>query len=105
MSIPSEKVYRVFPSVIAPIVLGLTAAYFEVTYDYWVLCAIPFIVLGSICAAPNLNLADGFLVIVFVLLGIVVSIWRSRLGNAMVFGSMAGSIGGAIEKRIRMRPE
>lgn len=36
----------------------------------WVLLAIPFIWLGAICAAPNLNLVDGWLAWVALLFGV-----------------------------------
>lgn len=105
MSATEPKPYRVFPSVVAPIVLSGFAAYFGFTRDYWILCSIPFIVLGSICAAPNLNLADGCLVLVASLVGVAVAaLWFRPLGQAIVAGSFAGWIGGAVEKRIRMRP-
>ena len=105
MSTQQPQVYRVFPSVVAPIVLSAVAAYFGFARDYWLLCSIPFIVLGSICAAPNLNLADGCLVVVSIVLGGVLAVLFFRtLGVAIISGSIAGWIGGAIEKNIRMRP-
>jgi hypothetical protein len=105
MSVTEQKAYRVFPSVVAPIVLICIAVYFGFTRDYWLLCSIPFIVLGSICAAPNLNLADGCLVMIAIVIGVAVAaLLFRRLGEAIVAGSFAGWIGGAIEKRIRMRP-
>jgi len=71
------------------------------TWDYWLLCSIPFIVLGRICAAPNLNLADGCLVMIAVAFGVALGapLFR-RLGEAFVAGSFAGWIGGAIENRM-----
>jgi hypothetical protein len=105
MSTTEPRAYRVFPSVVAPIVLSGLAAYFGFTQDYWMLGSIPFIVLGSICAAPNLNLANGCLVMIAVLVGVAIAALGLRpLGQAIVAGSFAGWIAGAIEKRIWMRP-
>ena len=105
MSVTEQKPYRVFPSVVAPIVLSGIATYFGFTRDYWLLCAILFIVLGSICAASPLNLANGCRVVIAVAIGVAVAaLLFRRLGEAIVAGSFVGWIGGAIEKRIRMRP-
>lgn len=98
------KLYRVFPSFVAPIVLSGFAV-LGVRQSWWLLCSIPFIVLGSICAAPNLNLADGCLVMLAVIVGVfVAALLFQPLGLAIIMGSIAGWIGGAIEKNLRMRP-
>jgi len=105
MTATEPKAYRVFPSVVAPIALSGLAAYLGFTRDYWLLSSIPFIVLGSICAAPNLNLADGCLVVIATLIGVAIAaLWFRPLGQAIIAGSFAGWIAGAVEKRIRMRP-
>ena len=64
-----RTVYRVYSSVVAPIILGIAAVYLALTIDLWLIAAIPFIVLGSVCSAPNLNLADGFLAVLSALIG------------------------------------
>ncbi len=103
--IAEQTVYRVYPSIVAPVLLGLAAVYFAVTKDLWMLAALPFIALGSVCSAPNLNLADGFLVVVSALIGLVLSCIFEPLGVAILAGSAAGWLGGAVEKRIRMKPD
>jgi hypothetical protein len=99
-----KQFYRVFPSVVAPIILIGIAIYRAIVSDRWFLCAIPFIVFGNWCAAPNFNLADGFLVIVVVILGSVVHSFCKPLGAAIIFGAATGWFCGSIEKRIRMHP-
>lgn len=100
-----QTVYRVYPSVVAPVLLGVAAVWFAVTGAPWMIAALPFIVLGSVCSAPNLNLADGFLAVLSALIGLAIAKWLFEpLGTAVFAGSAAGWIGGAIEKRIRMKP-
>lgn len=100
-----ESVCIVYPSIVAPIVLCTVSIYFGLSGRYWILCCIPFIILGSLCSAPNLNLADGCLAIISILLGLVIAAWiLLPLGTAICMGSGAGLICGAIEKRIRLKP-
>jgi hypothetical protein len=72
--------------------------------SWWWLTALPFIYLGSICAQPNLNLADGCLAYVAMLVGFGTVLWFKPLGLAIAAGAMAGFYLSAIEKRVRMRP-
>lgn len=105
MSDTEQKPYLVFPSVVAPIILSCLAVYLGFTRDYWLFASIPFVVLGSICAAPNLNMADGCLAMLAIIIGIGIAVFLSpTLGGAISMGSLAGWIGGVIEKTIRMRP-
>lgn len=101
----TTKAYRVFPSVVAPILLCGVAVYLGFTRDYWFLCSVPFVVLGTFCAAPNLNLADGCLEMISMVVGFAIALlWSRPLGRAIFIGSAVGWIGGAVEKRNRMRP-
>ena len=97
--------YRVYPAIVSPIILTIGFAYLGVSNDSWFFASIPFSILGTVCAAPNLNLANGCLVVVSCLVGFILSIWFNMLGMAILIGSVAGWIIGAIEKRIRMKPE
>jgi len=97
--------YRVYPAIISPIILTIGFAYLGVTNNSWFFASIPFSIMGTVCAAPNLNLANGCLVIISSLVGFILSIWFNMLGIAILIGSVAGWIIGAIEKRIRMKPE
>ena len=75
------------------------------TVSHWFFLAIPFAVLGTICAAPNFNLADGCLVLVSSVIGFVLIICSLRLpGLAIVAGAVAGWITGGIEKNVRLKP-
>ena len=100
-----QKVYRVYPAVVAPILLCIGAVWFAVTRDLCMLAALPFIFLGSVCSAPNGNLADGFRAVLSALIGLAVAKWLFEpLGHAIFAGSIGGWIGGVIEKRVTMKP-
>jgi hypothetical protein len=101
----SEKAYCVHPSVIAPIILAIAFTVLGITKDHWLLLAVPFAILGTFCSAPNMNLADGFLVLISTIVGFALAAWVMKpLGTAIVTGSVSGWILGAMEKRIRMTP-
>jgi hypothetical protein len=70
----------------------------------WALLAIPFVVLGSFHAAPNLNLADGFLVVIATIAGCVVAHFHREAGDAIVLGSLPAWVLSAAEKRLRAVP-
>jgi hypothetical protein len=100
-----QTVYRVYPAVVTPILLSCAAIGLAVFVNLWLLAALPFIFLGSVCSAPNLNLADGCLALVSVILGLIIAEWFIEpLGLAILTGSFTAWLVGAIEKRIRMEP-
>ena len=95
--------YRVEPAIFAPIVLTI-AAIFLAAGTLWSLAAIPFIFLGSICAAPNFNLANGCLAWVAILVGFGVMLLHRELGGAIFVGTATSWLLSGIEKRLRMKP-
>ena len=92
--------YRVYPAKVAPLLCGAAAIFVAVAWTPWALCALPFIYVGSICAAPNLNLADGFLVIVSVFIGIGVAFLKREIGVAILLGAAISWMLSCIEKVI-----
>ena len=90
--------YRVYPAKVAPLLCGAAAFLLAITWTPWALCALPFIYLGSICAAPNLNLADGFLVIFSVLVGIGIAFLKLEAGVAVSAGAAVSWILSCLEK-------
>jgi hypothetical protein len=67
----------------------------------WALAALPFIILGSLCAAPNLNLANGILVLLCVVVGLVVAHFHRELGTWIFMGAGISWLLSSIEKRVR----
>ena len=88
----------------APAILSLVAIDLAVRESWWFLAAVPFVWLGSVCAQPNLNLADGCLAYVAMTVGAALTPVSGPLGIAMLTGTFCGLLASAIEKRIRMRP-
>jgi len=90
--------------VFAPAILGVIAIALGVLHSPWFFAALPFIWLGSICAQPNLNLANGCLAYLAMLLGVIVLAVFRPLGIAILGGAISGFYVSAIEKGTRMRP-
>jgi hypothetical protein len=100
----NERVYLIPPAVFAPVTLTVAAIVASFVESWWFLTSLPFIWLGSICAAPNLNLANGCLAYLSIIFGFVVLAFFRPLGFAILVGAMAGFYASAAEKWIRMRP-
>ena len=95
--------YTVRPAVYAPAILSVIAVVAAGQESWWFLAALPSIWLGSVCAQPNLNLADGCLAYVAMVAGIAASVFHWLPGVAICAGAAAGYYASAVEKRIRMR--
>ena len=98
------KHYVVPRAVFVPTGLALGAAGLAWMISPWCLLAMPFIYLGSVCAAPNLNLADGFLAMVTIALGFALTSVHKEAGEAVVLGTWVSWFFSAVEKRIRAVP-
>ena len=98
------RVYIVPPAVYAPALLSVVTVIVAVQQSWWFLAALPFIWLGSVCAQPNLNLAQGCLAYLAMFCGFVVIAFFAPLGIAIGVGSMTGLYLSALEKWMRMRP-
>ncbi|MDR2637643.1 MAG: hypothetical protein LBB55_04830 [Zoogloeaceae bacterium] len=97
--------FRVPCAVFVPASLCAGALALAVGGSLWWLLALPFVVLGSFCAAPNLNLADGFLALVAVVVGIVVSCFHAEAGIIIIVGTSASWVLSSIEKLVRAVPD
>jgi hypothetical protein len=100
----SPRAYIVRPAVFVPVVLSAFAIVVAAWVSWWFLVAVPFVWLGSICAQPNLNLADGCLAYVTIIVGLAVLPFFRPVGLAIVVGTISGLYASAVEKGIRMRP-
>lgn len=98
------RTYLIPPAVYAPTALSIVAIVASISVTSWYLAAIPFIWLGAICSAPNLNLANGCLSYLAMIFGYFTAMLFEPMGNAILFGSVCGFYLGAIEKHLRMRP-
>jgi hypothetical protein len=100
----TTRAYIVRPAVFAPVVLSVATVVHAVQDSWWFLAALPFIWLGSVCAQPNLNLANGCLAYLAMMVGVAVAALHRPLGIAILAGAISGFYASAIEKWIRMRP-
>jgi len=82
----------------------VVAVVFAIQDSWWFLAALPFVWLGSVCAQPNLNLVNGCLAYLAMIVGVGVTALFRPLGIAILAGAISGFYGSAIEKRLRMRP-
>jgi hypothetical protein len=99
-----QKIYRIYPAKVAPIIVAVVAICLCFSVTPWAFIALPFIYLGSICAAPNLNLADGFLVLISMILGLVVAFFEKEIGFIIIVGVASSWLLSAIEKTITAKP-
>jgi|GEM_PF-5547417 len=96
--------YIVSAAIVAPLTLSLLALSIAMFHAWWFLAAIPFIWLSSLCAQPNLNLADGCLAWLCILLAIALLPFLPALAVPILAGAISSHFLSALEKRIRMRP-
>ena len=92
------------PAVVAPVILTILAIVKSADQSWWILSAIPFIWLGSHCAAPDFNLADAFFAYMSMIIGIIIAAFFKPVGLAILAGVVSGYYISAIEMCMRMRP-
>ncbi len=100
----TPRLYIVPPAIIAPAALSVVAVILGVRDSHWYFAALPFIWLGSICAQPNMNLVQGCLAYLAMIVGFALLVVFKPLGIAILGGACCGFYLSAIEKRLRMRP-
>ncbi|HEX4997875.1 MAG TPA: hypothetical protein VFY29_06600 [Terriglobia bacterium] len=99
-----QRVYIVRPAIISPVILSVVAFVVAAQQSWWFLASLPFIWLGSVSAQPNLNLVNGCVAYLAMILGFGLMALFRQLGVAILAGAMAGFYMSAFEKRMRMRP-
>jgi hypothetical protein len=99
-----ERVYIVRPAVFAPAILSVIAVVFALRESWWYFGALPFIWLGSVCAQPNMNGADGCMAYVAMIVGFILTAFFKPLGLAILAGAASGFYASAFEKLMRLRP-
>jgi hypothetical protein len=103
-SATSPIYYRLKPAIVAPIlVCGSVIGLAFVDTPWWLL-SIPFAIYASMCAQPNLNLADGCLVYLTIMIGFGITFFHRPSGGAICVGTLASFYLSAFEKRLTARP-
>jgi len=88
-----------------PVALCVVVIWFGWINDSpWPLLALPFIFLGSLCAAPNHNLVNGFLALVAMAIGLWVASFHKEIGSAIFGGTFSSWFLSGLEMRIRATP-
>jgi hypothetical protein len=99
-----QKIYRIYPAIVAPVIVTAAVVYFGIMFTPWAFVALPFVYLGSIGATPNLNLANGFFVLISMFLGAGVSLLKKEIGISILAGVTISWLLSAIEKAITAKP-
>lgn len=102
--------YRIPWPLIAPGLLMLASLAYAYTVDLSMLFGLPFVLLGAYCAAPNHNLADGFLALLACGLGFALHSFHrelgisAKVGGTIVLPTLFSWYLGGLELRIRAKP-
>ena len=89
--------YIIRPAIFAPVFLTIFAIYLAIQVSGWFFLSLPFIWLNSLCAQPNINLADGCLAYLSILFGFVLIFFFKPIGLAILFGALLGFYFSAFE--------
>lgn len=96
--------YRLKPAIVAPIIVcGIVIVLAFVDSPWWAL-SIPFAVYASLCAQPNMNLANGCLAYIAIMIGFGIMFFHSPSGKAICLGTLASFYLSAFEKRLTAKP-
>ena len=101
---PNEKIIMVRSALLVPVLLVITAICMGCAISSWLFLAIPFVGIGWICAAPNLNCANGMLAYLAIIGGFILLGFHQPSGAAVVAGAMAGLYLSALEMRLTAKP-
>lgn len=88
-------------TIFTPFILTVIAVGMGFCWSWWSLVAVPFVWLGAFCSAPNLNLIDGCLPNVAILIGTVLIVFVGPLGIAITAGATLGYYLSSLEKAYR----
>jgi hypothetical protein len=96
--------YRLKPSIVAPILVCSAAIVLAFAVSPWWLLSIPFAVLASLCGQPNLNLVDGCLAYLAIMIGFGITFFHRPSGAAICIGTLASFCLSGFEKRLTAKP-
>lgn len=99
-----NRVYLVRRARFVPFGLQVAAVALAIVLSPWWLLSIPFVVIGSVCTAPNLNLINGLLSYLSMLAGFLLIRFHEPSGLAILAGIIPSFFGSALEMRIFAKP-
>jgi len=94
------KVIRVRRARFVPVGLFIAAVVLAIMASPWWLLSIPFVAVGALFTAPNLNLVNGMPSYFSMVGGIVLMRFHEPSGLAILAGVMVSFCGSALEMRI-----
>ncbi|WP_265594400.1 hypothetical protein [Haloferula sp. BvORR071] len=100
----AEKFIVVRRARVGPALLFIASIWIGFAGSAWCFLAIPFVALGWLCAVPNLNLANGLLAYLSMIVGFVVLQIHVPSGTAIAVGAAAGFYFSALEMRVMAKP-
>jgi hypothetical protein len=96
--------YRLKPAIVAPILVCGSVIGLAFVDSPWWLLSIPFAIFASMCAQPNLNLADGCLAYFTIMIGFGITFFHRPSGVAICIGTLASFYLSAFEKYLTAKP-
>jgi hypothetical protein len=87
-----------------PACLFITGVVLGIVVSPWWLLSIPFVVIGALFTAPNLNLVNGMPSYLSMLAGFILMRFHQPSGLAVLAGVVASFYGSALEMRILAKP-
>ena len=98
------KMIMVRSARLVPVLLLIAAIWMGFTRANWWFLSIPFVAIGWMCAAPNLNLANGLLAYLSMIGGFILLKFHEPSGAAIAVGAAAGFYLSALEMRVTAKP-
>jgi len=100
----SEKFITVRRASFVPVCLLVAAAGLGIVVSPWWLLSIPFVVIGALFTAPNLNLINGMPSYLSMVAGLILIRFHEPSGLAVLAGAVLSFYGCALEMRIFAKP-
>ncbi len=100
----TEKVFIVRRARFVPVLLLIAAVLAAVFVSPWWLLSIPFVAVGNLFTAPNLNLINGMPSYLSMIAGFILMRFHPPAGLAIFAGSAASFYASALEMRIFAKP-
>ena len=100
----TEKVIMVRRARFVPVLLLVAAVLAAIFVSPWWLLSIPFVAVGNLFTAPNLNLINGMPSYLSMIAGFILMRFHQPSGLAVFVGAAASFYGSALEMRIFAKP-
>ncbi len=100
----TEKVIMVRRARFVPVFLLIAAVLAAIFVSPWWLLSIPFVAVGNLFTAPNLNLINGMPSYLSMIAGFILMRFHQPAGLAVFAGAAASFYGSALEMRIFAKP-